>query len=82
MSERFKLQHINDLTDQEYMRLKKITDNGELITLGEVVDLLNEQQAKIDELEKNFDDIVKWATTIAIRNVELDEKIGRLQREN
>ena len=48
MSERFKLQHINDLTDQEYMRLKKITDNGELITLGEVVDLLNEQQAIIE----------------------------------
>lgn len=53
MSEkRFKLQHINDLTDQEYMRLKKITDNGELITLGEVVDLLNEQQATITHLEK------------------------------
>ena len=49
MSERFKLQHINDLTDQEYMRLKKITDNGELITLGEVVDLLNEQQTTIEE---------------------------------
>ena len=44
---RFKLHHINDLTDQEYMRLKKITDNGELITLGEVVDLLNEQQDQI-----------------------------------
>ena len=52
MSEkRFKLQHINDLTDQEYMRLKKITDNGELITLGEVVDLLNEQQATIQQLQ-------------------------------
>ena len=52
MSEqRFKLQHINDLTDQEYMRLKKITDNGELITLGEVVDLLNEQQELIEELQ-------------------------------
>ena len=49
MSEkRFKLQHINDLTDQEYMRLKKITDNGELITLGEVVGLLNEQQEQLD----------------------------------
>ena len=52
MSERFKLQHINDLTDQEYMRLKKITDNGELITLGEVVDLLNEQQTTISKLEE------------------------------
>ena len=51
MSEkRFKLHHINDLTDQEYMRLKKITDNGELITLGEVVVLLNEQQDLIEEL--------------------------------
>ena len=53
MSEqRFKLQHINDLTDQEYMRLKKITDNGELITLGEVVDLLNEQQDTIQSLKE------------------------------
>ena len=51
MSEkRFKLHHINDLTDQEYIRLRKITDNGELITLGEVVDLLNEQQATITKL--------------------------------
>ena len=122
MSEkRFKLHHINDLTDQEYMRLKKITDNGELITLGEVVDLLNEQserikslemeldliantklfsrrelerkvdeqQATIDHLKReleeykeNWDDMVELATKTSRRNVELDEQIGRLQREN
>ena len=60
MSEkRFKLQHINDLTDQEYMRLKKITDNGELITLGEVVDLLNEQQATINRMKHSLNTIYK-----------------------
>ena len=58
------------------------TATGKTFGSFEIVDKLNEQQAKIDELEKNFDDIVKWATTIAIRNVKLDEKIGRLQREN
>ena len=86
---RFKLHHINDLTDQEYMRLKKITDNGELITLGEVVDLLNEQQATInhlkqelEEYKENWDDMVELATKTSLRNVELDEQIGRLQREN
>lgn len=56
MSEkRFELQHINDLTDQEYMRLKKITDNGELITLGEVVDLLNELNDETVFLAKQKD---------------------------
>ena len=47
----------------------------------EVTKKLNEQQDKIIELEKNFDDIVKWASEIAKRNVLLDEKIGRLQQE-
>ncbi|MBP5423006.1 MAG: hypothetical protein J6Y78_11250 [Paludibacteraceae bacterium] len=44
--------------------------------------LLNEQQATISQLEKNFDDLVKWASEIAKRNVILDEQIGQLQREN
>ena len=72
MSEqRFKLQHINDLTDQEYMRLKKITDNGELITLGEVVDLLNEQDKEIDLLRLEFDTHKHplWSTREAERKV-------------
>ena len=34
------------------------------------------------ELVKNFDDLVNWASEIAKRNVILDEKIGKLQREN
>lgn len=34
------------------------------------------------ELGKNFDDLVEWASEIAKRNVLLDEKIGKLQREN
>lgn len=46
------------------------------------VDKLNEQQSKITELEKNFEDLVNWSTEISKRNVLLDEKIGRLQQEN
>lgn len=41
-----------------------------------------EQQSKITELEKNFEDLVNWSTEISKRNVLLDEKIGRLQQEN
>ena len=44
-------------------------------------ELLNEQQDKITELEKNFEDLVNWSTEISKRNVLLDEKIGRLQQE-
>lgn len=40
-----------------------------------------EQQDKITELEKNFEDLVNWSSEIAKRNVVLDEKIGRLQKE-
>lgn len=41
---------------------------------------LGEQQDNLDELEKNFDDLVKWASEIAKRNVILDEKIGKIQQ--
>lgn len=59
-----------------------IFDNGVEMADGDVCILLNEQQDKITELEKNFDDLVQWASEIAKRNVILDEKIGKLQREN
>ena len=97
MSEqRFKLQHINDLTDQEYMRLKKITDNGELITLGEVVDLLNEQQDTIFKLQdlcgKSDGEnaklrienkmLEKEVNLLKPTNIEQYEQIQKLQEEN
>ena len=97
MSEqRFKLQHINDLTDQEYMRLKKITDNGELITLGEVVDLLNEQQDTIFKLQdlcgKSDGEnaklrienkmLEKEVNLLRPTNIEQYEQIQKLQEEN
>ena len=79
MSEkRFKLQHINDLTDQEYMRLKKITDNGELITLGEVVDLLNEQQATIRKLQDLCGESDGENAKLRIENKKLKEERQRL----
>ena len=67
-----------------------VSDNEEeaFYNLQGCVELLNEQQSTIErlekenkELEKNFDDIVNWASEIAKRNVLLDEKIGRLQQE-
>ena len=80
---RFELQHINDLTDQEYMRLKKVTDNGELITLGEVVDLLNEQQATIEEQNKQIEEWeFSFRTEMAHHRVaekELQDKIREQQ---
>ena len=97
MSEqRFKLQHINDLTDQEYMRLKKITDNGELITLGEVVDLLNEQQDTIFKLQdlcgkSDYENaklrienkmLEKEVNLLRPTNIEQYEQIQKLQEEN
>ena len=97
MSEqRFKLQHINDLTDQEYMRLKKITDNGELITLGEVVDLLNEQQDTIFKLQdlcgkSDYENaklrienkmLEKEVNLLKPTNIEQYEQIQKLQEEN
>ena len=47
----------------------------------EVTKKLNEQQATIKELKKNFNDLVQWASQIAKRNVQLDEQIGKLQKE-
>ena len=44
-------------------------------------DKVDEQQSTINEIEKNFEDLVDWSTEIAKRNVLLDEKIGRLQQE-
>ena len=67
------------------VRDKVITDKDKFYSyedLDEIVALLNEQQATILQLEKNFDDLVKWASEIAKRNVVLDEQIGQLQREN
>ena len=49
---------------------------------SDVVELLNEQQATIKEYKENWDDMVELATKTSLRNVELDEQIGRLQREN
>ena len=59
-----------------------IFDNDVEMADGDVCILLNEQQDKIIELEKNFDDLVKWASEISKRNVILDEQIGKLEREN
>ena len=67
----------------------EVKDNGKIMTVDEVVGKLNEQQATInhlkqelEEYKENWDDMVELATKTSLRNVELDEQIGRLQREN
>ena len=57
-------------------------DGDKLLDVDMIVDVLNEQQDKIDEIEKNFEDLVNWSSEISKRNVVLDEQIGQLQREN
>lgn len=68
-----------------------VIDNIQKGTLkaNEIIILLSKQAKKIDEqqatlivLEKNFEDLVNWSSEIAKRNVLLDEKIGKLQQEN
>ena len=58
-------------------------------TMDTVLDLLNELseeneqlRQQLQEYKENWDDMVKLATKTSLRNVELDEQIGRLQREN
>lgn len=57
-------------------------ERDDRMTALNVTKKLNEQQSKITELEKDFEDLVNWSTEISKRNVLLDEKIGRLQQEN
>ena len=46
-----------------------------------ICELLNEQQATINEYKENWDDMVELATKTSLRNVELDEQIGQLRKE-
>ena len=78
---RFKLQPINDLTDQEYMRLKKITDNGELITLGEVVDLLNELNDKNEELNEQVNNYHATFQSLLKTNLNLNNQLAETQKQ-
>ena len=57
-------------------------EKDERMTALNVTKKLNEQQTTIDELEKNFDDLVDWTSEIAKRNVLLDEEIGELRRDH
>ena len=66
---------IYDSETEEYI---SASENG----LKEIAKRLNDQQDTITELEKNFEDLVNWASEISKRNVLLDEKIGKLQQEN
>ena len=66
----------------------EVKDNGNIMTVDEVVGKLNEQQATINHLKhelgeykENWDDLVELATKTSLRNVELDEQIGQLRKE-
>ena len=63
--------------------------NTKLFSRRELERKVDEQQATIDHLKReleeykeNWDDMVELATKTSRRNVELDEEIGQLQREN
>ena len=43
---------------------------------------IDEQQDTIEQLEKNFDDLVQYAGKIAKRNIILDETIAKQRIEN
>lgn len=73
--ERFSLKEWEDVNYCEHC----FYDGESQLSDNDVVRLLNDQQATILQLEKNFDDLVKWASEIAKRNVVLDEKIGEQQ---
>ena len=60
----------------------QFVSNEIIILLSKQAKKIDEQQATITELEKNFEDLVNWSSEMSKRNVLLDEKIGRLQQEN
>lgn len=85
MSERFELSEYS--TVYRYSVIDNIQKgtlkaNEIIILLSKQAKKIDEQQATITELEKNFEDLVNWSSEISKRNVLLDEKIGRLQQEN
>lgn len=85
MSERFELSEYSTVYRYSVIdNLQKGTlkANEIIILLSKQAKKIDEQQATITELEKNFEDLVNWSTEISKRNVLLDEKIGRLQQEN
>ena len=87
MTKRFIVEtvEITDCDTDESRIAKVITDTKETYSyedLDEIVDVLNEQQATINEYKENWDNLVEKASEIAKRNVVLDERIGQVQREN
>ena len=56
-------------------------EQDKYLSVEQVISVLNEQQATINEYKENWDDMVKLATKTSLRNVELDEQIGQLRKE-
>ena len=72
-----------------FCRRKIIIDGTNILKTEEIVDLLNslseeneQLRQQLQEYKENWDDMVELATKTSLRNIELDEQIGRLQREN
>lgn len=82
MSEKRKIQKFNLDEGRIWEAIEGLSSFKTTYTLDEVCEKLNEQQATINELEKNFEDLVDWSSEIAKRNVLLDEEIGKLKEEN
>jgi adenylate kinase family enzyme len=69
-------------------RVTKKHYDGRVGCQEKICDLLNEQQATIEQLKQeleeykeNWDDMVELATKTSLRNVELDEQIGQLKAQ-
>lgn len=59
----------------------EVKDNGNIMTVDEVVNKLNELNEKNNCLCSNFDILVSDMANMSKRNVELWEKIAKLQKE-
>ena len=66
--------------DIDHLLLVWDTEKNKRLEIEDIVGVLNEQQAEIDELKKNFDDLVQWASEIAKRNVVLGEENASLKQ--
>ena len=66
-----------DNETEDYMDMEDCKDK-----LNELSEENEQLRQQLQEYKENWDDMVELATKTSLRNVELDEQIGRLQREN
>ena len=71
------ISHLEKVNGKNFAK-RRLLEQDNLVLQNE-----NEQlRQQLQEYKENWDDMVELATKTSLRNVELDEQIGRLQREN